>query len=168
MEQNSRGFFGRLSGPHGISHYALSRLVAWGDHLKVEQPDIDAQHEAIFGLVAEANDLWRGNADLKDLRALVEKLGNVLKGHFRYEESVLAKAGYPKLEEHKAEHAVMLGELAAIRRRLAKKGDGAAYPESGWIVLSFLLGVTVGHIANSDLDYFVHVHGSEKAPVAPK
>ena len=112
--------------------------------------------------------MWRSNADLKDLRALVEKLGKVLEGHFRYEESVLAEAGYPKLEEHKAEHAVMLSELAVIRSRLAKKGDGPAYPESGWIVLNFMLGVTVGHIANSDLDYFVHVHGSEKARVAPK
>jgi hemerythrin-like metal-binding protein len=168
MEQKSRGFFSRLSGPHGITHYSLSRLVAWGDHLKVEHPHIDAQHEAIFGLVAEADDLWRDNADLKDLRALVEKLSNVLEAHFRYEESVLAEAGYPKLEEHKAEHAVMLGELAVIRNRLAAKGDGPAYPESGWIVRTFMLGVTVGHVANSDLDYFVHVRGNKKAGVAPK
>src|SRR5512140_888198 len=133
MTQTPLGFFGRLSGPHGISHYSLSRLLAWGDHLKVEQPHIDAQHEAIFGLVAEANELWRRNADLKDLRALVDKLGNVLEGHFRYEEGVLAEVGYPKLEEHKAEHAVMLSELAVVRDRLAKKGNGPAYPESGWI-----------------------------------
>ena len=48
MDLGSRGMFGRLSGLHGLTDFSLRQLIAWGDHLKVDQAQIDAQHEAIF------------------------------------------------------------------------------------------------------------------------
>ena len=42
-----------------------------------------------------------------------------------------------------------------MRARLS--GDGKAPPESGWSLLGFLLGVTVGHIVSSDIDYCRYV-----------
>jgi hypothetical protein len=50
---------------------------------------------------------------------------------------------------------MMLEELETIRQRLS--GDGKALPEPGWVLLNFMLGVTVGHILSSDIDYCEYI-----------
>jgi len=156
MTTTTRALFGRLSGPQGLNGHSLKQLVAWGDHLKVDQPQIDAQHEAIFGIAMEVADTWQNRGDLDRLKAVTEKLANVLGGHFRYEERQLAEIGYPKLDEHRAEHQVMLDELLILRERLARTEPGSAPMWPGFAVHNFVLGVTVGHICHSDMDYCAH------------
>lgn len=151
-------FTPHVFGPLPAVRYSLTGLVEWGEHLSVDHPGIDAQHEAIFKLVGRVHDLWRRNADVADLRAAVDKLKGVLEGHFHYEERMLAATAYPRLTEHVAEHRTLLAELEAIRQCLA--GSGKAPPESGWSLLDFLLGVTVGHIVGSDIDYCSHLAGN--------
>jgi hemerythrin len=151
----SRGIFGRISGLHGMADVSLKQFVAWGDHLKVDQPSIDAQHEGIFNIAMEVAETWQEQGNLDRLKALTEKLAHVLDGHFRYEERQLEEVAYPKLEEHRAEHKVMLDELQGIRLRLDKMGTGTARMTPGFLVHNFILGVTVGHICNSDMDYCV-------------
>jgi hemerythrin len=145
----------QVFGASPLVRYSLSQLVECGDHLSVDHPGIDAQHKLIFERVGEVHDLWRRNANLGDLRVAVDRLQSVLETHFHYEERMLAETAYPNLAEHAAEHRALLGELAAIRARL--DGDGKAPPESGWALLDFLLGVTVGHIVSSDIDYCRYV-----------
>jgi len=142
-----------MSAPRGLSDLSLKRLVTWGDHLKVDQKEIDAQHEGIFGIAMEISDLWQRHGDLDQLKAVAEKLAKVLEAHFRYEERQLAEIVYPKLVEHQAEHKVMLDELQGIRNRLDRMGNGNVQMEPGFLVLSYILGVTVGHIVHSDMDY---------------
>lgn len=155
MNTMSRPLFGRMSGLHGMTDLPLRQLVAWGDHLKVDQPQIDAQHEAIFRIALEVVDTWQQRGDIDRLRLLTEKLANVLAAHFRFEEHQLAEVGYPKLDEHRAEHQVMLDELQIIRDRLDRMGHGTAQMAPGFIVHNYVLGVTVGHICHSDMDYGV-------------
>jgi hemerythrin len=84
--------------------------------------------------------------------------------HFRYEERELARIGYPKLAEHRAEHKVMLDELRLIRERLDGMGQGTVQGEPGFLVLNFVLGVTIGHIFHSDMQYCVfarHASGND-------
>lgn len=147
------GAFGRMAGMHGLTDSSLKQLMVWGDHLMVDQPQIDAQHEGIFKLAMEIADQWFKHGDLDRIKGLAEKLAKVLEGHFRYEESQLAAVGYPRLEEHRAEHQVMLEELQVIRDRLDNMGHGIAQKLPGFIVNNFVLGVTVGHIGHSDMEY---------------
>ena len=158
-----------MSGLHGLSDLSLKQLVSWGDHLKVEQPQIDAQHQAIFDIALEIADLWHRHGDLDQVKALAEKLDKVLEAHFRFEEQQLAGIGYTKLSEHRAEHKVMLDELQLIRGRLAKMGHGTIQAEPGFLVLSYILGVTVGHISHSDMDYcaFAHKAAGNGGPAWP-
>jgi hemerythrin-like metal-binding protein len=155
MNTTSHGIFGRLSGLHGVTDNSLKQLVTWGDHLKVDQPQIDAQHQAIFNIAMEVMDTWQSHGKIDRLKLLTEKLSNVLEGHFRYEERQLVEVGYPNLDEHKAEHKVMLDELQVIRDRLDGMGEGTARLAPGFTVRNFVLGVTVGHIGHSDMDYCV-------------
>lgn len=153
MTTISRNTYGRMAGMHGLTDSSLKQLLVWGDHLRVDQPQIDAQHEGIFKLAMEIADKWFKHGDLYRIKALAEKLAKVLEGHFRYEEKQLAELGYPTLEEHKAEHRVMLEELQVIRDRLDSMGHGTAEKLPGFIVNNFVLGVTVGHIGHSDMEY---------------
>ena len=146
MNTNSRNVFGR------VSVTSLQQLIAWGDHFKVGQSHIDAQHEAIFDVAMEIARLWEARGDIDRLRRLTEKLELVLAVHFRYEEEQLAVFGYPKLEEHRAEHKAMLGELHGIRRRLGTMED-TDQMGPGFMLHEFVLGLTVGHISHSDMDY---------------
>lgn len=155
MDLGSRSIFGRASGLHGLSEFSLKRLVTWGDHLKVDQSQIDAQHEGIFTLALEIADVWHRHGDLKQLKTLTEKLHKVLEAHFRYEEQQLAAIGYPKLAAHQAEHKVMLDEMQVLRGRLDGMSEGTVQAEPGYLVLNYVLGVTVGHIFHSDMDYCV-------------
>jgi hypothetical protein len=47
----------------------------------------------------------------------------------------------------------MLDELQLIRARLEKMGHGTSQAEPGFLVLSYILGVTVGHISHSDMEF---------------
>jgi len=66
--------------------------------------------------------------------------------------------------EHRAEHKVMLDELGLIRERLDDMAQGTVQGEPGFLVLNFVLGVTIGHIFHSDMQYCVfarHASGDE-------
>ena len=137
------------------------------DHLP-----IDVEHEAIFTISMEIIELWERHGKASELRVLVDKPGKVLQAHFHYEEGVLTDIRYPKLEEHRAEHETMLRELAVLRQRLANMDQqGSAYPGPGYLVLNYILGVTVGHIFHGDLDYCLHARElarrADQAPAAP-
>jgi hemerythrin-like metal-binding protein len=155
MNPSVRSPFGRMSGLHGLSDLPLKQLISWGDHLKVDQPQIDAQHQAIFDIAIEITEIWQRHGDLDQLRAVTDKLNKVLEAHFRFEEQQLTDIGYTKLAEHRGEHKVMLDELQIIRDRLDAMGSGTIHAEPGFVVLSYILGVTVGHISHSDMDYCV-------------
>jgi hemerythrin-like metal-binding protein len=152
---NSRGIFGRMSGLHGMTDTSLKQLIAWGDHLKVDQAHIDAQHEAIFNIAVEVADTWHKHGNLTQLKILTEKLAKVLEAHFRYEEEQLEEVRYPKLEEHKSEHAMMLEELQTLRNRLEQMKSESAQMAPGFLLHNFVLGVTIGHICHSDMEYCV-------------
>lgn len=162
MDPWVRSMFGRLSSQTGLADMSLKDLIAWGDNFKVNQPQIDAQHEAIFALVIEVSALWHEHGGSDQLLAIVDKLDQAVRTHFQYEESILVKIEYPKLAEHQREHAAMLRELEAMRSRIAQMPPGPAYPEPGWQVMSFLLGLTVGHIVHSDVEYCRHVRDAGK------
>jgi hemerythrin len=149
-----------VNATQGLAFCSLKNLIKWADDLKVDQPNIDTQHERIFKLAVDACQLSRDVADIDRLRVAFDEFGAVLKAHFRYEEGKLAEISYPKLDEHRAEHAAMLAELEFINQRLESKGVGWAFQGEALVVLNFMLGVTIGHILQSDADYARYIHES--------
>jgi len=142
-----------MTGVHGLDRFPLKQLIVWGDHLKVGQPQIDIQHQEIFNLAFEIEATWHNRGSIDKIKALCEKLSKVLESHFRYEEQQLANIDYAKFDEHCSEHKVLLQQLQSIRDRFEGAGDGNIQMEPGLVVMSFVLGVTVGHIFHSDMDY---------------
>lgn len=147
----------RVGAMEGLAFHSLKQLITWNDDFKVDHPNIDRQHQCIFKLAVEAAELSRDRADDEKLRTLFDEFSSVLQGHCRYEESQLAEMRYPNLDEHRAEHDAILSELDFIRQRMAKKREGWASQEAALVIVNFMLGVTVGHILHSDVDYARHM-----------
>lgn len=146
--------FGRIQ----LQHLSINNLIQWGDHLSVEHPGIDAQHQAIFDLGTRVYEHWRAGGTVDMLRATVDKLAHLLDAHFAYEERLLAEIGYTGLEDHAAEHRSMLADLEILRQRCQglKDGQGAARGSllaPGWPIMQFILGFTIGHVMSSDMNY---------------
>jgi hemerythrin len=146
--------FGRIQS----HHLAVTNLIQWGDHLSVAHPEIDAQHKAIFDLGAKVYDNWRGGGSIDVLRPVVDKLTNLLQAHFSYEERLLAEIGYEGLNEHVAEHRIMLNDMAIMKERFHTFKDGheisgGSLLAPGWPIMQFILEFTIGHVGTSDMSY---------------
>ena len=146
------GFFGRVP----MMQHSLSSLVQWGEHHSIGDPILDAQDQEIFRFVGEIDDLWRLGASPRQLRSIADELLRVLETHFCDEERMLAGIGYPNLARHAAEHREILEDLASIRERM-DAGDSLRSGYSGLRLSNFILGVTVGHVVNTDTDYCRYV-----------
>jgi len=143
----------RISAIQGLAFNSLKQLISWSNDFKVDQPQIDTQHESLFKLAVEASELSRSPADKDKLITKFEEFGILLDEHFRDEEDVLVEIGYPMLKGHRAEHKALLSEFKFIRQRLSTWGGEPAFQEKAFVVLNFMLGVTVGHILHSDVNY---------------
>jgi hemerythrin-like metal-binding protein len=122
------------------------------DDFKVGSAVVDSQHDRIFQLALKASNLARDPEDREQLQATFDEFGQALMEHFSYEEQILTNIQHPKLDEHVAQHQVMLVELESIRQRVASNGGGWSFQEEALNMLNFMLGVTVGHMLGSDLD----------------
>jgi len=142
------GFFGRVP----MMQHSLASRVQWGDHLSIGNPALDAQDRSIFRFVGEIDELWRQGAGMGPLRDVAGRLNRVLEAHFRYEERMLAEIGYPDLAKHAAEHHEILEDLALIREHM-NEGAGINSGCAGLRLSNFILGVTMGHVINTDNDY---------------
>lgn len=147
MKPNFGVIFGRMPAR------SLNRLVGWGEHFMVDQAQLDAQHEAIFNMAMDLDEASQAKGNPERLEELTGKLGKLLEIHFGYEERQLAEAGYPKSAEHALEHRVMLEQLRMIRARLHTSPGGTPHIAARSMVHDFVLGLTVGHITHSDMDY---------------
>lgn len=137
---------------------SFERLLTWDERLEVGQPHLDAQHKAIFKIAMEVADLSQDAGQVQRLCARLYRLDDALAHHFSDEEQQLAELECSGIEQHKAEHALMRQELRSIRDRLIREGPGAFPIAPGSAVRNLVLGVTMGHMFQSDLGVGAFLH----------
>jgi len=89
-------------------------LANWSE---LGYPDIDQEHQALRRTVDELRAVVQAGTTT-DVPALLERLVAYSRFHFRSEESSMAAARYPNLEEHAAEHRKFIGRLDLLRYQL--------------------------------------------------
>ena len=87
---NDTALFGRMP----LQHLSLNNLIQFGDHLLVDHPVIDAQHQEIFELGVKVYQDWSSGEGIDVLRPAVENLSNLMHAHFNFEERILHGIGY--------------------------------------------------------------------------
>jgi hemerythrin-like metal-binding protein len=91
--------------------------VSWNKSMECGHPVIDGQHRRLFGLANEAIDTLLAKGPKVDEETLLKQLVEQLQTHFITEETLLARAFDPRLDEHRAEHMALLTEAKAMLKR---------------------------------------------------
>ncbi len=127
-------------------------LFVWKDAFNINIEELDRQHKLFFeyiNLMFEAV----GRYDKEDL--LMQTFANLAmyaERHFRDEESMMGKTGYPGLESQKSEHISFLSRLEELKN--GHLSDNPAIPES---TLAFMRDWLLEHILQQDKKFGVYL-----------
>lgn len=120
-------------------------MIEWTPALSTGVTELDNQHKAIFEWLAE---LENASTDQRTLFGVyvVTRLKHYMRQHFAAEEALMEAAGYPGLEQHRAEHAWFREKLEEIQ--LKSIGEDISTDTA-----AFLNHWLTDHIASSDMAY---------------
>lgn len=126
------------------------KRIEWSDELSVGNDHIDAQHRNIVEMINRLVDNPEVSMRSSDTINALTNLMNFMREHFRDEEELMRKNGYPHLEEHVKEHrhfAEKLTQLFVVENdELLRK------------TIPFLRGWLVGHLATQDMKCRSYFH----------
>jgi hemerythrin len=129
-------------------------LMNWNEKMSVGVAAIDDEHKKLVGML---NDLYDGFQSGK----AAEALGKVLDGlisytaaHFKHEEDLFAKTGYPAAAAHKKEHDDLTKQVLDVQAKFKAGVSGTLSLE----VMNFLKNWLVTHIQGSDKSYAPHLN----------
>ncbi|WP_461210492.1 bacteriohemerythrin [Desulfocurvus sp. DL9XJH121] len=132
----------------GAADDVKGQLVSWDDSLSVNVKAIDKQHKTLIDLINELHAAMRdrrGNAILLDV---VKRLKDYTVTHFKFEETLFDKHGYPNSKEHKKIHVKFVDTVAKFDADL-RAGRATVSME----VLRFLKQWLIDHIQGTDQQY---------------
>jgi len=124
--------------------------ITWGEKNNMGIQIIDEQHR---GIVSTINSLYyfirkgRGMEVLKPTLNILEQYSIV---HFKTEEELIAKSGYPALEKHISLHQNLIKEMKSLSEESILSRDSE-------MVLRFLKEWWLSHINKEDQKYAPYV-----------
>lgn len=133
--------------------------LVWDCALESGQPQIDLQHRQLYGLSNNLLSAITSGHYPAEAKLQMQLLVAHVAQHFHDEEAVLARAGYPGLAAHAAEHARLIAQTKALQQGMG--GESTDLPA----VLSFLaLDLVKGHLLAWDRRFFNFL--AQQAPSA--
>lgn len=115
----------------------------WKPEYSVGDRHLDEQHRGLIELIDMLEDESRMGDVLSRLEIYVDE-------HFRDEEGMLEKVGYPELAAHKQQHKAFEEWLSVSRRAFREPEVSAMLREN---IRAYLKSWLVNHIMMSDKDY---------------
>lgn len=94
-----------------------------GGQLSVGNPEIDREHEALFGQAREIITAVIKGISREQLLPRYEAFLTATKGHFDHEERILAPCNLPHFEAHKDEHKELLRALSSLKDSMENDED---------------------------------------------
>lgn len=88
--------------------------IEWSDDLLTGSEAIDKQHRELFAhfeLFSTACEEGKGAAELQEL---LKFLDEYVRDHFRFEEELMERSGYPGLEIQQGQHLKFMEEMAEL------------------------------------------------------
>ncbi|WP_207062384.1 bacteriohemerythrin [Motiliproteus sp. SC1-56] len=124
---------------------ANTNLFAWCQSFSIGDEFVDAQHKHLFSILFRLH----RSMDAGDSQELIEGTLNELidytQRHFRDEEALMERVGYPGLAEHKAQHDTLIEKVEDMMEEFME-GEPVLTIE----VLIFLKEWLTTHIAQED------------------
>lgn len=132
-----------------IQSFQLARFHAeFSASLRTHVGEIDAQHQKLFNLLNTFAGALADGQGNEALLPLIDELASYAIQHFKDEEKVMERIGYPGLAEHKAIHRKFEKTVMETRTAFAQ-GRGMLASQ----IISFLAQWLVEHIGKQDLHW---------------
>lgn len=123
-------------------------MLTWNEEYSVHVPRLDRQHRRILKTFGELRDLGHSASPQRRLDRIFRRLHRHIEEHFRDEEAMLLAAGYPGLEEQKAEHRAFIDEVCSHHREFLKNRPVVAIN-----LFNYLWDWFVHHVLSVDKKY---------------
>ncbi len=140
-------------------------LIDWNTRLLTGQATMDRDHQKITGLINDMAESVLRNKDKRLCDAILRDIVHRTEAHFAMEAKLMDHHHYPRAEEHKAHHELLMHDLLTFKSWY----DAGSTPQFG-SVLAFLEGWWTHHIVWSDkeLAEFISPHAApDRAAVQP-
>jgi hemerythrin-like metal-binding protein len=121
----------------------------WSRRWSVGLPEIDKEHEEFAEDVNALRRAIRDEVPKEKVLTLFRRIADGARAHFRHEEEILARHGYPDLKAHQQAHADLLDTLDRVGDDLAAASETAAMADPTMEIYEAL----VNHLVQNDLDY---------------
>ncbi len=134
-------------------------LIEWNDSMSVGVRKLDEQHRSLVAILNDLDTAVVTGQDGERLGDIIERLIQYTRVHFKDEEELLVRTGFPTAAEHGAQH----DELLRIALSAQARFRWSTRPQLAAELLAFLQDWVVKHIEGSDRDYIEHfrAHGIE-------
>jgi hemerythrin len=123
-------------------------LFTWSPQIAVGIAQVDQEHRGLFDAINAFHDAMLAGQGSDALADLLTKLIEYTKTHFRHEEEMLRKYGYPDFAAHKQQHDLLTAKVLELQAGL-KAGTTKASIETMRFVKDWL----VNHIMKVDMAY---------------
>ncbi|MGE5545632.1 MAG: bacteriohemerythrin [Solirubrobacterales bacterium] len=124
-------------------------VLAWIEAFSVGNELLDADHRILIDLVNQLDDAVETGQSRDVVGSVLNVLTEYVQHHFRREEAMLAKSGFPERDAHATQHRALEQQVRDIRQRWMA-GDRTVLQED---VLAFLRKWLTDHILVSDKSY---------------
>jgi len=130
-------------------------FITWTHELSVHIEEIDQQHQNLINIINKMDDLVKigSNAKRSEIRKIFAELVDYTSYHFKAEEELFSKYGYPGWEDHKKQHNDLAMQLLNLQINFAK-GEAEVSQE----MMKFLNKWLVDHISTSDQEYAIFIN----------
>ncbi len=123
-------------------------LIEWSESLSVNVTTFDNEHKKLIDMINDLNDAMREGKSNHVMGDIISRLLDYTRMHFRAEEQLFSKYGYPDAELHKKEHEELVKKVVDIQERF-NSGQIALSIE----IMNFLRDWLRNHIKKSDKAY---------------
>ena len=134
--------------------------VQWDPALAIGEPDIDQAHQLIFQEGGRLMEALSGAATKDEVEDLLTFLATYALQHFREEESLMDRTGYPPVASHHQQHLDFMQALASVHREFEQRGASLKLQER---LRRMVFDWLRDHIAAADLAFARFARGRTTA-----
>jgi hemerythrin-like metal-binding protein len=124
------------------------QLLKWSPQFELGLEIIDIQHKQLFNMINELNIAIEYNQHNALILPIILRLQEYANSHFKAEEEIFSKYGYPDRAGHEADHSKFIESVKYIRRQCELIDS----PMSAK-VRDFLFAWLANHIMTKDMEY---------------
>ena len=121
--------------------------IVWTEEFSVGVDEMDRQHRVLIDLINRLVTHDK-NSEAETVSDILNELNDYIALHFKQEEAMLEKAGFPQLEQHKIEHVSLIEQFSDILMQTMKNPESTSAD-----LLELLLHWLKGHILHDDMAY---------------